>query len=175
MNQSLSLYRMETGTFVLHAEPVDLFATLAMVRQETLTAFNQLNLDIRIRAAGGGNAAPGQYVAQGEPGLCHSLFGNLLRNAAQASGPDAPITIELAAADDGISVRIHNAAVVPAAIRERFFDKYVTAGKSEGTGLGTYSAKLVAEAQGGRIAMQTAEPAGTVLTVWLPRAAGTRQ
>ena len=46
---------------------------------------------------------------------------------------------------------------MPAAIRERFFDKYATAGKSDGTGLGTYSAWLMARIQGGSLAMHTGD------------------
>ncbi len=166
VNQSLSLYRMETGTFILRAEPVDLLATLSMVRQETLTAFAGRKLDIRI--AGEGAAAAGRYIVQGEPGLCHSLFGNLLRNAAQASALQGRIDITLAEEAGFVCVAIHNQGAVPAAIRERFFDKYVSAGKSEGTGLGTYSAKLVTEAQRGNIAMRTDDETGTTLTVRLP-------
>ena len=39
---------------------------------------------------------------------------------------------------------IENPGEVPAEIRSHFFDKFVTSGKKQGTGLGTYSAKLIA-------------------------------
>jgi two-component system sensor histidine kinase/response regulator len=59
--------------------------------------------------------------------------------------------------------------VVPAAIRERFFDKFATAGKAEGTGLGTYSARLLAQAQQGDVHMHTSDESDTtVITVSLP-------
>jgi len=57
---------------------------------------------------------------------------------------------------------------VPESIRDHFFKKYVTAGKLKGTGLGTYSAKLIAEAHGGMINMQSSEDSGTTVTVQLP-------
>jgi nitrogen-specific signal transduction histidine kinase len=41
------------------------------------------------------------------------------------------------------------APAVPVGFRSRFFDKYASDGKSGGTGLGTYSARLLAEAQQG--------------------------
>jgi CheY-like chemotaxis protein len=44
------------------------------------------------------------------------------------------------------------------------------AGKDSGTGLGTYSARRMIEAQQGSIALQTDPEAGTSLTVKLPRA-----
>jgi len=69
-----------------------------------------------------------------------------------------------------IAVRIHNAGAVPEAIRTRFFEKYSTSGKSGGTGLGTYSAHLMARVQLGDIEMQTGEESGTTLSVRLAAA-----
>ena len=60
--------------------------------------------------------------------------------------------------------------MVPAQVREIFFDKYATYGKIQGTGLGTYSARLIARTQGGDVAMDTSEDAGTTVTVTLPEA-----
>jgi signal transduction histidine kinase len=65
-------------------------------------------------------------------------------------------------------VTIHNQGAVPPELRPRFFDKFATSGKEGGAGLGTYSARLSAEAQGGRIAMETSEAGGTTLTIELP-------
>ena len=62
---------------------------------------------------------------------------------------------------------IANKGAVPESVRERFFEKYATAGKARGTGLGTYSARLIALSHGGDIAMAT-DDAGTVVTVRLP-------
>jgi signal transduction histidine kinase len=53
-------------------------------------------------------------------------------------------------------------------VRARFFDKCATHGKENGSGLGTYSARLIAQAHGGSIAMPTSEQDGTTLTIQLP-------
>ena len=169
VNQSMSLYRMETGTFVLRPERVDLADTLATVRREIVKTFAGLPLDIRFNAADGGEVTSGRYMAIGERGLCHSLFGNLLRNAVEAVYDHPVIDVGFAVDASGVTVSIRNDGVVPVEIRERFFDKYVTSGKAEGIGLGTYSAKLVTEAQNGTIAMSTDEESGTTLVVWLPK------
>ena len=63
------------------------------------------------------------------------------------------------------SVSIHNQGAVPESIRSVFFDKYSTAGKREGTGLGTYSAKLMVNALGGDISMQTSDEHGTTILI----------
>ncbi len=65
---------------------------------------------------------------------------------------------------------IHNQGEIPAEIKDCFFDKYSTAGKSSGTGLGTYSAKLMSQIQGGDISFTSSAQAGTELKVVLPRA-----
>lgn len=168
INQSLSLYQIETGTFTLKPEPVDIAAMLFMIRQETLTAFSDLNLDIRLTAKDGSKLAPGQYMASGERGLCYSLFVNLVRNAAESSPKNGLIHVSFASSAQHIVTTIHNSEAVPLEIRDRFFDKYVTVGKERGTGLGTYSAKLVTEAMHGTITMDTNETTGTILTVRLP-------
>lgn len=170
LNQSLSLYRMESGTFVFQPEPVDLATTLLRVRQEMLAEFASLKLDIRLSGEDGSAAEPRRYITQGEEGLCYSLFGNLMRNAAEASREGGCIDVIFSIEPQNIMVSMRNAGLVPVTIRERFFNKYVTAGKTQGSGLGTYSARLVTEAQGGTIAMDTDEAEGTTtVTVRLPK------
>jgi len=97
------------------------------------------------------------------------MFSNLIKNALEASPEGAAVTISMDRESSGV-VRIHNPGVVPKEIREHFFDKYVTSGKSSGTGLGTYSARLIAETQGGKIALSTSESDGTTISVLLPAA-----
>jgi two-component system sensor histidine kinase/response regulator len=169
LNQSLRLYRMESGTFVLQQEQVDLVTMLMRVRQETLATFADLKLDIRMIDADGGTPELNTYIATGEEGLCYSLFGNLMRNAAEASPQNGSIHIQFSTEPKSIVVAIRNSGMVPRTIRDRFFDKYVTAGKPDGSGLGTYTARLVTEAQNGTIAMSIDEDNGTTtLTVRLP-------
>jgi len=59
------------------------------------------------------------------------------------------------------------------AIRDRFFEKYTTAGKAGGTGLGAYSARLMARVQSGDIIMKSSDEDGTNLSVRLPAATAT--
>jgi CheY-like chemotaxis protein len=56
---------------------------------------------------------------------------------------------------------------VPEAVRTNFFQKYATLGKASGTGLGTYSARLMARVQNGDIDMETSHADGTTLSVRL--------
>jgi CheY-like chemotaxis protein len=66
-----------------------------------------------------------------------------------------------------VVLTVHNPGMVPPEVAGRFFEKYVTSGKSGGTGLGTYSARLMARAQHGDLELKTSAAAGTTLTLTL--------
>jgi signal transduction histidine kinase len=107
--------------------------------------------------------------ALGDETLCRSLFQNLIKNACEAAPPGSTVTVTLKD-ENPLRVVIQNPGVVPEAVRGRFFDKFATAGKVGGSGLGTYSARMLATAMRGRIAMDTSDAdQTTTLTVWLPR------
>src|SRR6185295_20378975 len=96
----------------------------------------------------------------GEELLCYSMLGNLVKNAIEASpeGGEVTLSIDEDASiihSDGtqgaLLVAVHNVGEIPDAVKANFFEKYRTAGKTGGTGLGTYSARLMARTQGGDI------------------------
>jgi signal transduction histidine kinase len=91
----------------------------------------------------------------GEPILCHSLFSNALKNAAEASPAGAAVSVEFAPGYGSVHVVIENEGEVPAARRAHFFDQHAGSSKIGGTGLGTYSMRLMAQVQGGAVAMET--------------------
>ena len=106
-------------------------------------------------------------MARGEEGLLRTLLDNLAQNAFEALPEDGEVVLELARAGETVELALTNAGEIPREIRERLFQKYVTAGKRHGTGLGTYSARLVAQAHGGDIAVRTERPGFTTLRVRL--------
>ncbi|OGR36602.1 MAG: hypothetical protein A2051_02610 [Desulfovibrionales bacterium GWA2_65_9] len=140
IDQSLTLYRIETGSFKLSPLAVELQVT----------------------------AEAGLAPISGDGLLCRTMFSNLLKNAVEASHRGGVVQVRLCAAGDWAEWSAHNAGTVPEALRKSFFDKYSTHGKRQGAGLGTYSARLSAEAQGGSIAMHSSEALGTTITVRLP-------
>ena len=110
------------------------------------------------------------FEALGDELLCYSMFSNLFKNAVEASGAKQIIKIDVHVVDDLAMISMVNHGTVPKEIRERFFDKFVTAGKPGGTGIGTYSAKLIAETQQGMISMNTSdENDTTTVSVMLPK------
>ncbi|MCP4700595.1 MAG: response regulator [Gammaproteobacteria bacterium] len=171
INHSLDLYKMEMKTYQYNPHIVELVSLLheVVTEMQPITMTKGLCVEILLRGKPVGKSD--LFAIKGERLLCHSLFANLLKNALEASPEEERVTISLEEKEGAHFIMIHNPGAVPEQIRRRFFDKYVTEGKSEGTGLGTYSAKLMAETQGGGIYLQTSEETGTTVSVRLPKAA----
>ncbi len=161
VNLSLGLYRMETGTYHFQPQPVDLreVATRVLVDLEAYADDNGVTLHHV-----GSNRS--EVLARGEETLCYSIVANLVKNAIEASGRGQRVEVEVERVLDHALLSVRNPGEVPPDIARRFFDKYVTSGKSGGTGLGTYSARLMALAQQGDLKLRTG-PAGTTVTLTL--------
>jgi signal transduction histidine kinase len=111
------------------------------------------------------------FVVQGEPLLYYSMLGNLLKNALEASPTGKSVTFRFKNADP-MQVSLRNRGSVPEIIRDRFFQKFSTAGKKHGTGLGTYSARLIAELHGARMSVDTSVPDFTTVVIAFPGHSG---
>lgn len=110
----------------------------------------------------------GQVQCYGEEFLIHDMITNIVKNAVEASPEGRDVAICYGAEEGCLRLDVHNEGVVPEEIRAKFFDKYVTSGKKYGTGLGTYSAYLIAQAHGGRINLHTSDETGTTVSMYLP-------
>ena len=100
--------------------------------------------------------------------MCHTIATNIVKNAIEASSAGQTVTVSLEQGDAAV-LSVHNQAAVPGHFLPVFFEKYATHGKKGGTGLGTYSARLMTEIQHGRIAVASSPEAGTTVVVSLPR------
>ena len=165
VNLSLDLFRMEEGTYRLRAQAVDLGALVHTVTRELQAHARSKNLRTVLQLPG----TP--LYAQGEELLCYSTVANLLKNALEASPEGGEVRVTLRRVDDAngdcVALEVHNAGEVPEAVRERFFEKYATHGKPGGTGLGAYSARMMARVQRGSLQMASAAD-GTTLSLRLP-------
>ncbi|WP_319764159.1 PAS domain-containing sensor histidine kinase [Maridesulfovibrio sp.] len=161
INLSLDLYKMEQGKYEYFPSPVDLVKQVNRVLSDNrnLASLKKLNFHL---CDDSGNQ-PTAFIVQGEELLCYSMLANCIKNAMEASPQNGTVLISFH--NSPLKISVHNQGVVPEAIRDVFFDKFTTSGKSGGTGLGTYSAKLIAETLGGTIAMQTSADAGTTVSV----------
>ncbi len=170
INLSSELFKIETGRFQLNAVPVDVVNILRRLVEINRAAFSSKNITISVDT----DVPVGQPqpMALADAMLCYSLFQNLMKNACEAAPTGTKVEVKLYDRAP-LCIEMNNRGAVPAAIRERFFEKFVTQGKSGGTGLGTYSARMLAQAQGGTVELKVSDDADTTtLTITLPRDPG---
>lgn len=168
VNLSSELLKIETGRFKLDAKAINVSDMLSRMVAVLQVVFREKKLLISVEGAG---VDAGEVVhAQGDETLSYSMFNNLLKNACEASPMGARVTVSLTLSADTLTVEIANRGAVPQSIRERFFEKFVTSGKQGGTGLGTYSARRLAQAQHGDIRLDVSDADNlTLVKVSLPR------
>ena len=167
INLSAELFKIETGRFKLDAKPVWIGDILRRIVEISRSVFAEKHLIVTIDT----DNPEGEKIspAQGDSMLCYSLFQNLIKNACEAA-PEKSLVVVSLIDDTPLRVIIQNKGAVPAGIRERFFEKFITYGKHGGIGVGTYSAKLLAEAQNGTVSLSVSDPEDqTTITVTLPR------
>ena len=162
VNMSGALLRIQNGSFDFEPETVDV-ERLAREAVELAAVWREsksLQFSVQTEPA----------LARADTALCASVLNNLLRNACEAAPAGGTVALQVRGGA-AVQVCITNPGAVSAAARDRFFERYVTSGKRGGSGLGTYSARLLTEAQGGRVEMETSDAADvTRLTITLPAA-----
>ena len=167
VNLSGELYKIEMGRFKLKAKAVDIGEILHRIVELSRAGFADKRLTISVDT----DSPVGAELpkAQADAMLCYSLFQNLVKNACEAAPPDSRVEV-LLRDESPLRILISNMGAVPPELREHFFDKFATSGKAGGSGIGTYSAQLLAQAQNGSIRMVTDDANDcTTLTVTLPR------
>ncbi|NDV23283.1 GAF domain-containing protein [Desulfovibrio sp. JC022] len=168
INLSLDLYKMETGAYEYHPAVADVYALARSVLKDLFELINYKKLVVREQFGGKGVEKGFSFNIRCDEFLTYSLLSNLLKNAVEASPAESVITLDVNDDLGDILIKIHNMGVVPEDIRDTFFEKYVTAHKSGGTGLGTYSAKLIAETMGGSVSFESSDVKGTSIFIKLP-------
>jgi signal transduction histidine kinase len=163
---SRDLAMLEQGDYAVECRPVNIPTILSELERELDlrgAAASRIVTNFNDRPATGSE----RLEVFGEPLLVRMLFRSLLRNAVEAT-PNGLVHVAISdAATPHVTIR--NQGVVPESVRARFFEKYVTAGKSRGTGLGTYAAKLAADAHGWEIGFSSSQVAGTMVWVTMGR------
>ncbi|MCJ7579678.1 MAG: PAS domain-containing sensor histidine kinase [Candidatus Aminicenantes bacterium] len=171
IDRTRDLFQMEEGKYKLKPKEVNLFSILKRVEKE----LRPLALKRRINftyAIFGQHADPEtEYMIMGEEKLLEIMFANLIKNAIEASHEGGNVSISIEAMEKTVHafhlIHIQNMGAVPMDIRKHFFEPYITSGKEDGTGLGTHSALLIAQAHKGDINFTTSEVDGT--RRWSPK------
>jgi signal transduction histidine kinase len=158
IDMSLDLFRMESGEYTYHPQPVDASTVVRAVLNDVAPGFQSRNIQVEINANQRQESSP--LRIQAEEQLLYGILCNLIKNAFEASPDGEQIQIDLKDSPCP-AISIENKGVVPEPMRGHFFEKYKTFGKQSGTGLGTYSARLMARTMGYELELDISDSKGT--------------
>jgi two-component system phosphate regulon sensor histidine kinase PhoR len=164
----LELSRLESGKGEAEQTPVDVGGMLALIRKEVLSrpehpAEFTLALD-------------SDAMLLGAESELHSIFQNLVTNAAKYTPPEGRVSVRYWADESGGHVSVADTGIgIPAAhiprLTERFYR--VDAGRSRkmgGSGLGLAIVKHALQRHGAQLEIQSQEGKGSVFTCHFPPA-----
>ena len=169
INRTIDLFKMEKGTYDFTPAVVEVPRVVEQIVAALGTSLGMRKLSVDVTLRGNPLAPDDDFRVMGDQLLLYSVLGNLVKNAIEASPQEARISISLGV-NNAASIAVHNEGAIPSQIRNRFFEKFTTAGKPGGTGLGAYSARLMVRTMKGSIGFETSEEEGTTVTVTLPPA-----
>jgi signal transduction histidine kinase len=165
----LDISSSQDGVFAPRPALVDVPALIASVHQLMIPVAESMGQQIDVQTRG---RLP---QLRADPELLRRILQNLLDNALRHGGPKSHVTLDVEADAAAVTFRIGDAGPgVPAAMRERIFDKYTRIPRqpgetgSFGKGLGLAFCRIAVEAHGGRIWVEDNVPKGSLFVVQLP-------
>lgn len=161
------LSKLEEGGGALDIEAFDALAVLRDVRVDLAGLMGARGVKLRVLAHGRQARESDEFPVQGDAVLYAAMLENLIKNAVEAAPEGTQVTVTLER-DQETRIVIHNQGAVDPAIKQRFFTKYATYGKKGGTGLGAYSARLIARAHGGEVELESSDLVGATVAIRLP-------
>lgn len=144
-------------------QPVDVAELARRVLRAAEVAGMKLRADLRVKN--------GATRALGDPDQLQRAFANVVRNAAEATGPGGLLRVDVGRDDAGrVTVRFEdNGPGIPPEQVARLFQPFHTT-KPGGTGLGLALVHRVVEAHGGTLGVEGRPGLGAVFTFALPPA-----
>lgn len=169
INRSLDIFKMERGKYQFNPEKFNINKTIHKICDEYKSEFEQKKINLKVLINGKDSVIDDEYIISGEELLCYTMFQNLIKNALEANTNGGVIEIDITDENKDVVLKIKNSGEVPEKIRETFWEKFSTAGKRTGTGIGTYSIKLIAETHGGKVNLDSSEKGFTKINIYIPK------
>lgn len=119
-------------------------------------------------------AQPAVLHLRTDAALYRSILVNLMENACKYAPPGTEVRVELARTDRAVTVLVSDAGPgVPAADRQRIFDKFFRGGPEEtrntkGTGLGLFIVRRSVQSLGGLVEYRPVHPHGSTFAASFP-------
>ena len=156
--------RLEGGQLQLTLAPVELcaFTDDLLHRAAAVMATERIHLDCPIHLP----------IVQADSHRLERIFANLLSNALKYSDPGTPVLLHIRRAENEVAVSVTDAGTgIAAEDLPHLFERYYRANserKKEGIGLGLYITRMLVEAHGGRIWVESEVGKGSTFTFTLP-------
>jgi signal transduction histidine kinase len=164
----LDISKADEGKLTAKRSDIDLAALVEAIAGEMAVVAGDRNVTIELGV--------GVERVMADEDLIHRTLGNLVENAIRHAPRGTAVRILAVRRDAAIELRVADAGTgVPLAMRESIFDPFVQLeGKSlpssrSGRGLGLTFCRLAAEAHGGRIWIEDADP-GAIFVLRIPDA-----
>jgi two-component system sensor histidine kinase KdpD len=161
----LSLGRIESGALHLTLEPVQVADAVAAAAERLKRIAPERPVEWDPKQAGVAALADWDSLGQ--------IFDNLLDNANRFAPPGTPISVRVSQEDPGqVTVRVLDRGPgVPAAMRDRLFNRFVKGpgDDGDGSGLGLAITRGLVEAHAGSIALEDGQPGETTFRFTIPK------
>ncbi|HEX8779878.1 MAG TPA: DUF4153 domain-containing protein [Nocardioides sp.] len=165
----LDLSRLDAGVSRLDLREVPLAGLVAACVDEVVAAGRPAAYDVDV---------PAGLAVHADPARLRQLLVNLLDNAGRHAPPGSRVRVSAGRGGEGWWLEVRDQGPgVPAADRERFFERFGTDAAGGGTGLGLAVARWVATLHGGtlRFVEPPAESPGACLRLELPASPPVRE
>jgi two-component system phosphate regulon sensor histidine kinase PhoR len=168
INNLLDVTRIERGTLVLNMEKVDLADCIVHAVDNARFSANDRSIDLSYKGPHDGLYVVGDAIALRE------IVINLLTNAVKYTQPGGSVTVALHEKALGYDVTVTDTGIGMSKEAQKYlFNKFYRVhggleSGSNGTGLGLYIAKSIAERHNGTIAVDSEEGHGSTFTLSLP-------
>ncbi|MGQ9675120.1 MAG: PAS domain S-box protein [Chloroflexota bacterium] len=156
--------RLEAGAQPMHRQPIDLASLVFDLVERVGTMKEQLRIRVERLARLPKVAA--------DPGHIERAVANLVSNALKYSPPTSPVIVRVGRTDDEAIVSVTDYGVgIPAEDIPHLFERFYrakTGREAAGLGLGLYITRLIVEAHGGRIWVESQVGKGSTFYFTLP-------
>ncbi len=174
-NEELArIARITRQTLAFHRDSQDPVALdIGRVVSEVVTLYQRSASARHVQIVCDNRPTPGVY---GFHGQLSQVFGNLIRNAAEAAPPGSRVAVRVRpisrAGEPGTRVSIHDCGPgIPWHVRKKLFDPFFTTKELKGSGLGLWVSRNLVMKHRGTIRFRTSTrtgSSGTTFEVYLP-------
>ena len=160
VEQQTMMHKLENDEYEPRYSPIDSASLIKRIITDLSLQIDEKKIDVQV-------SIKPDITFSGDDALSYNLFFNLVNNAIQAAPNESTVSIVCAEIKNTLCFSISNQGEVADEIRGRFFEKFVTHGKVNGTGLGTYSAKLAVNVMKGKISLDSSVENNTEIQIIL--------